>query len=239
MEISFTRFRIYRECPWKYKLIFVDGRRIPLNAKSSFGLSIHRALESWLSSGERSLDALIDALRAAWITEGYSDESAESRGYAKAERILTRFHGDESSRRARTIGIEKEFIWALGPHDVRGMIDRIDQAPDGAYELIDYKTGSSVPSVENVSADLQMRFYALGARNGLGIRPATLTVDCVATGDRVSVPYDPAGEEGLTADILAVVQGIEVGAFEADVSFCRRCDFNRDCEKSTEDGKSS
>ena len=130
------------------------------------------------------------------------------------------------------IGVEKEFIWALGPHDVRGMIDRIDQGPDGAYELVDYKTGPEAPTAAQVAADLQLRFYALGARRGLGIRAATLTMDCVTAGERVSVPCDPAGDEALAADIAAAAAAIESGAFAPDTSFCHRCDFRTTCPHS-------
>ena len=229
MELSFTRYRIYRECPWKYKLVFADGRRIPLNAKSSFGLSLHRALEAWLRGGERTLDSLLDALRSQWLAQGYPDEDAETRAFAKAERVLERFHREESSRRTRTVGVEKEFVWTLGAHEVRGMIDRVDQGPDGAYELIDYKTGPGVPSPEEAARDLQLRFYALGAARGLGIRASTLTFDCVAAGERVSAPYDPSGEEALAADIQAVASSVTAAAFAPDTSFCHRCDFKNDC----------
>ncbi|MBI4060882.1 MAG: PD-(D/E)XK nuclease family protein [Elusimicrobia bacterium] len=232
MEISYTRYRIYRECPWKYKLLFADGRRIPMTPKSSFGLSLHRALEAWLRGGERTLESLHEALRAQWLSAGYPDEDAEARWYSKAQRILHRFHGEEESRRSRTVGVEKEFIWTSGAHQVRGMIDRVDQGPDGAYELIDYKTGPGVPTSEEVAKDGQLRFYALGAKRGLNLRPSTLTVDCVAAGERVSAPYDGAGEDLLDADIRAAASGIEAAAFSPKTSFCPRCDFRKECAHS-------
>lgn len=236
MEISFTRFRIYRECPWKYKLLFVDGRRIPLTPKSSFGLSLHRTLEAWLRGGELTREALLDAYRARWMSGGYPDEASESRYFAKGERALARFYGEEESRRSRTLAVEKEFVWNSGVHQVRGMIDRIDQGPDGEYELVDYKTGPEAPSEEQVAQDLQLRFYALGAKRGLHLTPARLTVDCVVAGERVSAAYDGAGEDALDADIRAAASGIEAGAFPPRADFCPRCDFRRDCAYSAATG---
>lgn len=229
MEISFTRWRVYRECPWKYKLHFVDGRKIPPTPKASFGLSLHRALEAWQSGGDDSLEALLTALDGQWLSRGFADEAEEARWRGKAERALERFHADESARRARVVAAEKEFVWTLGRHAVRGMIDRIEQGPDGAYALVDYKTGPKVPAPEEVAADAQLRFYALGAKRGLGLSPATLAVDAVAAGERVAVPYDPSGEESLAVDIAAAAEGIEAGRFEPDRAFCPRCDFRSDC----------
>lgn len=235
MEISFTRWRVYRECPWKYKLLFVDGRRIAPTAKSSFGLSVHRAIEDWRRAGDDSLEALLESLDAQWDDRGYADEDEETRWRRKAERALTRWHAEECSRRAKVVASEKEFVWALGSHQARGMIDRIEQRPDGAYELVDYKTGDA-PKAEQVAADRQLRFYALGARRGLGLPPAWLTVDAVAAGERVSAPYDGQGEEALAADIMKAAADIEAGAFAPDTAFCPRCDFRASCAYSAAKG---
>jgi len=238
MELSYTRYRIYRECPWKYQLIFEGGRRIPLNPKSSFGLSLHRALETWLSGGDDSLEALLDALGARWLREGYPDEEAEARARAKAERVLARWRDADRARRVRVVAVEKEFVWELGRHTARGMIDRVDQGPDGAYELIDYKTGPGAPTSAQVAADPQLRFYALGASRGLGLKPATLTVDCVAAAERVSAAYDASGEAALAADAAAAADAIEARSFAPDTRFCPRCDFKNDCAHSTARTKS-
>jgi hypothetical protein len=74
-----------------------------------------------------------------------------------------------------------------------------------------------------------MRYYALGADRALGVRVATLTVDCVTAGARVSLPYDPSGEEALAADISLAADQIEAARFGADTRYCPRCDFKNDC----------
>lgn len=235
MEISFTRWRVYRECPWKYKLHFVDGLKIAPTARSSFGLSLHRAIEAWRDAGDDSLDALLDALDAHWDDRGYADEAEESRWRRKAERALSRWHGEETSRRAKVVASEKEFLWSLGDHTARGMVDRVEQRPDGGYELVDYKTGDA-PTEAQVAADRQLRFYALGAKRGLGLAPAWLTVDALAAGARVSAPYDGKDEEALAADIMKAAAAIESGSFAPDTSFCPRCDFRKTCSYSVAKG---
>src|SRR4029079_6925677 len=51
----------------------------------------------------------------------------------------------------------------LGLHYVRGRVDRVDELPDGSFELIDYKTGR--PKAEDdLRGDVQMSLYQLSAR---------------------------------------------------------------------------
>jgi DNA helicase-2/ATP-dependent DNA helicase PcrA len=232
MELSYTRYRVFRECPWKYRLLFLEGRRIKPTEKSAFGLSLHRTIESWQRAGAGSLESLFDSLAAEWLRSGYADADVEKRWRRKAERALERFHAEEESRRSSVVAVEKEFIWGLGAHHVRGMIDRIERGPDGEIELVDFKTSSKAPTELTVAADGQMLFYALGARRGLALEPALLTVDCVILGRRVTARYDAGGEKALTADIGAVADAVDAGRFEPDHRYCVRCDFRDDCDQS-------
>jgi DNA helicase-2/ATP-dependent DNA helicase PcrA len=227
VEISFSRLRIHRECPWKYKLQFVDGKRPPLDAPSSLGVSLHRALERWHRGGDPSWETLADAYEAEFLRAGYADAAERARWSKRGRRMLERYHEADQSRRTQVLASEKEFVYALGAHSVRGMIDRLDRRPDGRVEVVDYKTreGAAWP-------DLQLRFYAMGARRGLGLDVAAVTVHYLADDKTETRPYDPAGEAELEALILETAEAIEAGRFGPDTTFCPRCVFKRDCQHS-------
>jgi CRISPR/Cas system-associated exonuclease Cas4 (RecB family) len=227
MEISFTRLRVYLECPWKYKLMFESGRRIPATPSSSLGVSIHRTLEAFHRKADP--DALWDCYERSWFREGFPDEATEAKFRKKGRRILEKYLEDEEARRTEILFVEREFGYPLGRHLVRGMIDRMDRLPDGAEELVEYKSQLDPESEDRVADNLQLRFYALGARESLGRDPSLMTVHYLAAGKRVTVPYDPAGEEALKALISRTADRIERGDFGPDTAFCPRCAFRADC----------
>ena len=213
MEISFTRLRIYRECPWKYKLMFIDGMKIPSTPQSAVGLALHRALESFHRANSEDLEFLL---------ERYGRED-------KGRRFLEKYFEQNRARRTRIIGNEKEFVYPLGPHMVRGMVDRIDQRPDGGIEIIDCKT--QLDQKEYPLADnLQLHFYALGVRECLNLKPSWLTVHYLAAGKTDSIAYDDSGEDELKRLIIETAEHIEAGEFRSDSSFCPRCDFRKGCQ---------
>ena len=67
---------------------------------------------------------------------------------------------------------ERGFSFKLGPHLVRGRVDRVDELPDGSFELIDYKTGRP-KSEDDLRDDVQLSLYQLAARESWpGLRAA-------------------------------------------------------------------
>lgn len=236
MEISFTRLRVYLECPWKYKLMFADGKNIPLTPPSSLGLSLHRALECFHRAGSPDLEKLLDCYEERWIGGGFPDAATKDEYFERGLRILERYFGQERQRRTEIVGNEREFIYPLGAHTVRGMVDRIDKHPDGRHEVIDYKTRLDAERDEPVGENLQLRFYALGLKESLAIETSFLTVHYLAAGRRDTVPYDASGEEALKRQIEAAADRIESGDFKPDTSFCPRCEFRKTCALSVAKG---
>jgi putative RecB family exonuclease len=71
----------------------------------------------------------------------------------------------------RTLGLEKKIRFQLDPegqYKLRGIIDRLVRARDGALEIHDFKTGRRVPSQEQLDRDRQLGLYELGVRDQLG-----------------------------------------------------------------------
>jgi len=231
MELSFTKLRVFRECPWKYKLQMVDGRRSPLTPSASLGLSLHRALECFHRKEAPAAKDIWACYESRWMTAGYADPETRRAWFAKGRRILEQYLEAERKRRTLIVSVEREFVYPLGRHEVRGMIDRIDRHPDGRLEIVDYKTYGTGEALD-AKDELQLRFYGLGCRESLALEPALLTLYFVAAGRRVTIPYDAGGEEDLKALIRETADRIEAGAFAPDASFCPGCEFRRDCARS-------
>lgn len=214
MEISWTQLRVYGECPRKYRLIFLEGKRIPLDPPSSLGASLHRALESF-HRGEGDLLERYDRL---FVGGGYPDEETKKRWLKKGRRMLEKYAARDEGRRTKVLHSEYEFVRPLGRHSMRGMIDRVDVLPGGGHELIDYKTWKPESVADRRKAKEQMSFYALGAATTL--KPALLTFHYLAEDALESFEAEPYDE----AEILRVADLIEAEKFDCPTgAACPHC----------------
>jgi ATP-dependent helicase/nuclease subunit B len=124
---------------------------------------------------------------------------------------------------------------------VRGSIDRIDQLDDGAFEVIDYKTGSYyAPAYAGTFAGatrLQHAIYALAAEQALasrhpGARVVRSTYWFPSARGRQAQKTTDDNTATRTVDVLRdVCDTLAAGAFlQADgTESCKFCDFNRLC----------
>src|SRR5262249_24406073 len=142
LAVSAADIETYRRCPLRYK--FARVMRIPTEqtVHQRFGIAVHQVLERYHSERGESLGRMLALLDAAWRRAGLGDGERERRLRGKARVALTRYHARLERQDAQPVWFERPFAFRLGPHHLRGRVDRVDPlggVRDGDDQLIHYK----------------------------------------------------------------------------------------------------
>ncbi len=234
LALSASDIETYRSCPLRYK--FARVLRIPTEQTlhQRFGIAVHQVLERYHSDGAQTLGEMLDLLDAGWRRAGFGPSEREKELRRKAEEALRLYHARLASDDAQPVWFERSFSFRLGPHHLRGRVDRVDRLsePAGgeAYELIDYKT-SRPKTAEQLKDDVQLSLYALAAREDWQLESSRQAYYYVLDDLRVPVPKDARDAEALTDKVLEVGEGILGQAFEPTPSHaaCSICDYRIVC----------
>ncbi len=229
--LSASDVETYRVCPLRYK--FARVFRIPQEPTihQRFGILIHQVLERFhLAGGAQSLAELLGLLDAGWRRGGFGSSEPERQLREKAAAALRRYHDRFQGEEGEPVWFERSFAFKLGPHLLRGRVDRVDRLPDGGYELIDYKTGRP-KSAAQLREDVQLSLYAVGAREAWELETAAQAYYYVLDDAKVPVRRDEADREWITETVMEVGAGILGQGFEPTPSYaaCSSCDFRLIC----------
>jgi DNA helicase-2/ATP-dependent DNA helicase PcrA len=231
--LSASDIDTYRTCPLKYK--FARVFRIPQEPTihQRFGIVVHQVLERFhVREGTTgSLAQLLGLLDAGWRRAGFGDSEEERQLRGKAVAALERYFDRFRTEVAEPVWFERSFTFKLGPHLLRGRVDRVDRLPGGEYELIDYKTGRPKSS-EQLVEDVQLSLYAVAAREAWSLDASTQAYYYVLDDRKVAVPLDQ-GDRGEWIREVAqdVAAGILSQGFEPTPSYaaCSVCDYRLIC----------
>ena len=233
LALSASDIETYRSCPLRYK--FARVLRIPTEQTlhQRFGIAVHQVLERFHSDGSETLSQMLDLLDSGWRRGGFG-ESEEERGlYTKARAALTRYHARLHGQDSEPVWFERSFAFRLGPHHLRGRVDRVDRLTAGAqeeYELIDYKT-SRPKTATQLKDDIQLSLYALAAREAWKLESSRQAYYYVLDDLKVPVPRAETRRESVKDMVLAVGEGILAQEFEPTPSraACSICDYRIVC----------
>jgi DNA helicase II / ATP-dependent DNA helicase PcrA len=231
--LSASDIDTYRTCPLKYK--FARVFRIPQEPTihQRFGILLHQVLERFHGREDAgsSLGELLGLLDAGWRRGGFGDSEEERQLRGKAASALTRYHERFQSSEAEPMWFERQFTFRLGPHLLRGRVDRVDRLPGGSYELIDYKTGRPKTSTQLLD-DVQLSLYAVGAREAWSLDASQQAYYYLLDDQKVTVPLDDGDRSEWIRDVaLEVAEGILSQGFEPtpSVAACSICDYRLVC----------
>ncbi|MGA8925090.1 MAG: ATP-dependent DNA helicase, partial [Solirubrobacterales bacterium] len=247
LALSATDIELYRTCPLKYKFARVFGIPQETTINQRFGIVIHQVLERFHGSPSApganpaagssedagSLERLMALFAAAWRRSGFGESDDELQFREKAIEALHRYHAREVASGSHPRWVERKFDFRIGPHHLRGRVDRVDQLPSGGYELIDYKTGDPKPPRE-LESDVQLAIYRLAAREAWRLEGAAGSYWYVLADEKVAVGGSPDDLERVEGVVLEVGEGILGQDFEPRPSpeICSWCDFRLICPAS-------
>ena len=209
----------------RFRLIYIDGHQEPPTAATTRGTLVHAVLEHLydLPAEERTVENALDLIDphrerlfgndanfAALFTEPGSRQGWDEEVKKLVERYFTVENPQRLEPHARELFIEASTESGIL---MRGFVDRIDRAPNGATRVVDYKTGKS-PQPRFLDDKLaQLNFYALLLRqSGRGI-PQRMQLVFLADGkvltldpQREDVEYFGQSIEKLWEDIKAAIE---------------------------------
>jgi len=137
--------------------------------------------------------------------------------------------------------LEGKFVLPLGPETssgrslrIGGTIDRVDDLGGSRIEIIDYKTGATIPTQKEVNKDLQLSFYALAMSNIRKIKPEDIKLSLyyLDTQEKISTTRTEKDLEKVKEEILKIRDEIENSDFKCNNNFfCQgKCEFSMFCK---------
>lgn len=244
--MSPSRAQDFRQCPLKFRYRTVDRIAEPPSPAAARGTLVHTVLERLFdlpatARDERAAHALLDPAwetlveRQPAVPAMFATDAELAAWLGEARSLISNYFRMENPRRlepaARERLIEVEIADGIL---LRGFIDRVDRAANGATRLVDYKTGKSPGERFTAEALFQMRFYALMMWRLEGTAPARLQL--VYLGDGRTLTLDPhpddlaefeVGLTGLWSEIEGAARGGEFPARQS--ALCSWCSFQPLC----------
>ena len=251
--LSPSRAGDFMTCPLLYRFRTIDRLPEQPSPDALRGTVVHKVLEELfdLPAERRTPAQAGDMLVPAWeqllaaepvIGEMFAAPEGGEPGVADlgtwlttCREVLDRYFTLEDPRRLEPA--ERElYVEALLDSRLllRGFVDRIDVAPDGAIRVVDYKTGRSPGEMFEAKALFQMKFYALVLWRMRGVVPAMLQLIYLGNGELLRYVPDErdliATERKVEAIWQAIRRAEESGDWRPRRSrLCDWCSYQAIC----------
>jgi putative RecB family exonuclease len=247
-SLSPSRAADFKSCPLLYRFRTIDRLPERKSRAAVRGTLVHSVLERLydLPAGERTVAAAQELVAPAWeelrqqpgIEELFTDDDAAESveaWLASAGRLVETYFSLENPQRIQPHARE-ELVEVTLPDGLllRGYVDRLDVARNGALRVVDYKTGATPREAFEGKALFQMKFYALVLWRTRGVVASQLKL--LYLGDGEALTYAPEESElvrferTLQAIWAAIERAVSTHDFRPNPSkLCGWCDHQAFC----------
>lgn len=229
-SLSPSRAADFKTCPLLYRFRSIDRLPERPTVEQARGTLVHAVLERLfdLPADGRTPTAAGDLVTPQWdrlVTEqpelaglfADGDDPAAAEFLRSAAALLEGYFAVEDPRRLEPA--ERESLISAVVDDellIRGYLDRLDVAPDGALRVVDYKTGGAPREAFEARALFQLKFYALVLWRTRGVVPRVLRL--LYLKDAEVCDYAPDADELLRFErtVVALWRAIEQATARQD-----------------------
>ena len=229
-SLSPSRAADFKTCPLLYRFRSIDRLPERPTVEQARGTLVHAVLERLfdLPAPARTPESAGDLVAPQWdrlVTEEpelatlfADDDPAGVEGFLRsAAGLLEGYFAVEDPRRLEPA--EREALISAVVDDellIRGYLDRLDVAPDGALRVVDYKTGGAPREAFEARALFQLKFYALVLWRTRGVVPRVLRL--LYLKDAEVCDYAPDADELVRFErtVVALWRAIEQATARQD-----------------------
>ncbi|WP_270888009.1 RecB family exonuclease [Pedococcus sp. 5OH_020] len=245
--LSPSRASDFKQCPLLYRFRTIDKLPSPPSPAAARGTLVHAVLERLFDlppegrtpAAAQALlgpqwEALVEAEPALAAMIAEDERLSEDGWFGDAQALIETWFTLEDPTRLEPAERELYVEADLDGLVLRGYVDRLDVAADGAMRVVDYKTGRSPSELFEGKALFQMKFYALVLWRLRGEIPRLLQLVYLGNGEVVRYAPDEHDLLGLERNLKAVWSAIERAASTGDwrpktSRLCDWCDFRALC----------
>ncbi len=248
--LSPSRASDYKQCPQLFKFRSIDRLPEPVTIYQARGTTAHLALQDLydFSPEQRTPEALYDLFRKAWTELRATDEYADLFASDEEERtwgveslkLLANYFTVENPVEVAPFDREMDMLEDLGGITIRGILDRIDELPDGDLVITDYKTGKAPPERFALPAFFALKIYALLVRHKLGRAPVEVRLLYLNGPTLYRLPVNDVQLDGMERQLralwAAIDKAIDTNNFPPRTGvLCDWCSFKDRCPAFTVD----
>ncbi|MGY1702264.1 RecB family exonuclease [Geodermatophilus sp. SYSU D00766] len=250
-SLSPSRAADFKTCPLLYRFRTIDRLPEKRSPAAVRGTLVHAVLERLydLPQAQRTVEAARELVAPAWEElradpevaalfapgeDGAAPPSLQT-WLESAGKLVETYFRLEDPTRIQPEGRE-QLVEVTLPDGLllRGYVDRLDVARNGALRVVDYKTGSMPREAFEAKALFQMKFYALVLWRTRGVVASQLKLIYLGDGEALTYAPDEAEllrfERTLLAIWAAIERAVATGDFRPNRSrMCDWCDHQALC----------
>ncbi|MEU7712941.1 PD-(D/E)XK nuclease family protein [Micromonospora chalcea] len=229
-SLSPSRAADFKTCPLLYRFRSIDRLPERPTVEQARGTLVHAVLERLfdLPASARTPESAGELVAPQWdrlVTEepelaslfADGDTAGPQEFLRSATALLDGYFAVEDPRRLEPA--EREALISAVVDDellIRGYLDRLDVAPDGALRVVDYKTGGAPREAFEARALFQLKFYALVLWRTRGVVPRVLRL--LYLKDAEVCDYAPDADELVRFErtVVALWRAIEQATARQD-----------------------